>query len=125
MGWLMLDGQRATISDLHHVNCVLSDGYSSIGGWTTVELADGTRLRIEAEAVDGIVTSTKLPNGGPGSSPAGIEVISIARYGGHEGVSDFNMIDNPHRGEQPVSHAFLANTEEGLSQRTADLEWVR
>lgn len=125
MGYLMLDGERQKIRDLHHVNSTLGDGYSSIGGWTKVLLEDGRQLRIDVEAIDGIVTSTHLDNGGPGSSPAGIEVLSIPRWNGHEGVCDFNMIDNAHRGEQPVSNTFLANCETGLSQRTTDLSWAR
>jgi hypothetical protein len=124
-GWLMRDGRREKIRDFHTVNQVLGDGLSTIGGWTKVILESGETLRIEAEVVDGIVTSTTAPNGGPGSSPAGVEAISIARWNGHEGVSDFNMIDNAHRGEQPVSHLFMANHEDGLSRRPADMSWVR
>jgi hypothetical protein len=35
------------------------------------------------------------------------------------------MIDNPHRGEQEVSHLLLANHHDGLSQRSFDPSWVR
>lgn len=124
-GWIMREGQREKIDDFHTVNMTLSDGYSSIGGWTVVKLASGEKLRIEAEVIDGIVTSTKTPNGGPGSSPARIEAISIARYNGHEGVSDFNMIDNPHLGEQPVLGTLLANIEDGISHRSFEFDWIR
>jgi hypothetical protein len=125
MGYLMLDGERQAIRDLHTVNCTLGDGYSSVGGWSKAILEDGREIRIDAESIDGVVTSTHLNNGGPGSSPAGIEVLSIPRWNGHEGICDFNMIDNPHRGEQPVSDVFLANCDEGVSQRPIDLAWVR
>jgi len=125
MGYLMLDNERQPIKDLHTVNCSLGDGMSSIGGWTQVVLQDGSQIRIEAEALDGIVTSTTLNNGGPNSSPAGVEVLSIARWNGLEGVSDFNMIDNAHRGDKEVSHLFLANWKDGLSMRETDLSWVR
>lgn len=124
-GWLMLDGRREAIRDLHTVNCTLADGLSSLGGWTVVKLENGETIRIEAEAVDGIVTSTHLNNGGPGSSPSGIEVISIPRWSGLDGVADFNMIDNAHRGEREVSHLFLANHVDGLSRRDFDPSWVR
>ena len=124
-GWLMRDGKREAIRDLHTVNCTLGDGLSVIGGWTVVLLESGERIRIDVEAVDGVVTSTHLNNGGPGSSPAGIEVLSIPRWNGMEGVGDFNMIDNAHRGEQPVSHLFLANHEDGLSKRAFDPSWLR
>ncbi len=125
MGYVMLDGARAPIRDVHTVNATLGDGYSSIGGWSVVQLQDGQSLRIDVEAVDGVVTSTHLDNGGPGSSPAGIEVLSIPRWNGLDGVCDFNMIDNPHRGDQAVSDTFLANCDTGLSRRTVDLQWAR
>lgn len=124
-GWLMRGGVREQILDLHTVNMVLSDGYSSIGGWSVVRLASGEVLRIEAETIDGVVTSTHEVNGGPGSSPAGIEALSIARWNGHDGVCDFNMIDNAHRGEQPISDALLANTDEGVTVRHFDPTWIR
>lgn len=124
-GFVLLDGKREAIRDLHTVNCTLSDGLSSIGGWTVVELEDGRILRIDVEAVDGVVTSTNLNNGGPDSSPAGIEVLSIPRWEGHAGVCDFNMIDNAHRGNRDVSHLFLANTDNGVSQRAFDPAWLR
>lgn len=124
-GWIIRDGRREKIRDFHTVNMTLSDGYSTLGGWTVVLLDSGERLRIEAETIDGIVTSSHAVNGGPGSSPAGIEAISIARWNGHEGVCDFNMIDNPHLGEQAIVGPLLANVDDGLSQRLFDPSWVR
>lgn len=124
-GWIMRDGERLKIRDLHTVNCVLGDGFSTIGGWTTVVLDSGETLRIEVATIDGVVTSTELNNGGPGSSAAGIEALSVPRWNGHHGVCDFNMIDNAHRGEQEVSGLFLANHADGLSQRPVDLAWAR
>lgn len=125
MGYLMLDGKREPIRDVHTVNSTLGDGYSSVGGWTKVLLEDGRTIRIDVDSIDGVVTSTHLDNGGPGSSPAGIEVLSIPTWNGHHGICDFNMIDNPHRAEQEVSHTFLANCDTGLSHRAVDLSWVR
>ncbi|HEY2658337.1 MAG TPA: hypothetical protein VGI79_01345 [Caulobacteraceae bacterium] len=125
MGYLMLDNKRQKIRDLHTVNSTLSDGYSSIGGWSVVELEDGRTIRIDVEAIDGVVTSTSLNNGGLGSSPAGIEVLSIPRWNGHSGICDFNMIDNPHLGVQPVKGVFLANYKDGLSGREFDPSWTR
>jgi hypothetical protein len=124
-GWVMLNGKRERIRDLHTVSSTMSDGYSVIGGWSAVQLENGQTLRINVDAVDGVVTSTHFNNGGPGSSPAGIEVLSIPRWNGQSGICDFNMIDNPHRGEQPVSHLFLANFEDGLSRREFDASWIR
>ena len=124
-GWLMRDGKREKIRDLHTVNCTLADGLSVIGGWAVVLLESGEKIRIDMETVDGIVTSTHLNNGGPGSSGAGIEALSISRWNGLEGVTDFNMIDNAHRGEQEVSHLFMANHTDGLSKREFDPAWLR
>lgn len=125
LGWVMLDGKRETIRDMHTVSSTMSDGYSVIGGWSVVQLENGRTLRIEVDAVDGVVTSTTLNNGGPGSSPAGIEVLSIPRWNGQAGVCDFNMIDNAHAGEQAVMPLFLANSEDGLSKRSFDASWIR
>ncbi len=124
-GWIIRRGERLKIRDLHTVNCVLGDGFSTIGGWTTVLLESGETIRIDVETIDGVVTSTALNNGGPGSSPAGVEALSIPRWNGQDGVCDFNMIDNAHRGEQAVSDLLLANCEDGLSRREQDLSWVR
>ncbi|MDP1631245.1 MAG: hypothetical protein Q8L66_07480 [Caulobacter sp.] len=124
-GWLMRDGKREAIKDLHTVNCTLADGLSVLGGWTVVVLESGEHIRIDVDTVDGVVTSTHLNNGGPGSSPAGIDALSIPRWNGLEGVGDFNMIDNAHRGEQEVSHLFMANHHDGLSKRDFDPSWLR
>jgi hypothetical protein len=124
-GWVMLNGKRETIRDLHTVSSTLADGYSVIGGWTAVQLENGQTLRINVETVDGVVTSTHLNNGGPGSSPAGIEALSIPRWNGQAGICDFNIIDNAHRGEQEITHALLANHEDGLSRRSFDASWIR
>lgn len=124
-GWVMLNGKRETIRDAHTISSTLEDGLSVIGGRSIVQLENGQTLRIEVDAVDGVVTSTHLNNGGPGSSPAGIEVLSIPRWNGQAGVCDFNMIDNAHRGEQEVSGLLLANHEDGLSRRTFDPAWIR
>jgi hypothetical protein len=124
-GWVMLNGKREPIRDVHTISSTMGDGYSVVGGWSTVQLENGQTLRINVDAVDGVVTSTHFNNGGPGSSPAGIEVLSIPSWNGQSGVCDFNMIDNPHRGEQEVSNLFLANCEDGLSRRTFDASWVR
>lgn len=124
-GWVMLNGKREPIRDLHTVSSTMADGYSVIGGWTSVLLEDGRKLRIDVEAVDGVVTSTHLNNGGPKSSPAGIEVLSIPRWNGRSGVCDFNMIDNPHMGEASVMPLFMANADDGVSRRAFDPSWVR
>ena len=124
-GWLMLDGKQEVIKDFHTVSSTLADGYSVIGGWTAVKLENGRNFRIEVETVDGVVTSTHKNNGGPKSSPAGIEVLSIPQWNGQAGVCDFNMIDNPHRGEMPVSNTFFANCDDGLTRRDFDASWIR
>lgn len=124
-GWVMLLGERQIIRDFHTVSSTLCDGYSVIGGWSVVKLENGETLRIDVDTVDGVVTSTHLNNGGPGSSPAGIEALSIPRWNGRAGVCDFNMIDNPRQGEAAVSHTLFANCEDGLTKRSFDPGWIR
>ena len=63
-GWVMLNGKRETFRDAHTVSSTLADGYSVVGGWSVVQLENGLTLRIEVDAVDGVVTSTPLNNGG-------------------------------------------------------------
>jgi hypothetical protein len=125
MGYVMMEGDRRKIRDFHTVNCSLGDGFSTLGGWSVVELEDGRRLQIEANVVDGMVTSSHIANGGPGSSSAGVEGLSVARWNGHEGVADFNMIDNAHRGDRPVGSLLMANTDEGITRRERSWDWVR
>lgn len=125
LGFVMLNGKREIVRDVEHVNYVLGDGLSSLGGRTIVKLENGETLRIEVEAVDGVVTSTLYDNGGPGSSSAGVEVLSIPHWNGQAGISDFNMIDNAHRGNREVAALLYANCESGLSTRTFDASWLR
>ncbi|NKI15833.1 hypothetical protein HCU74_00220 [Spongiibacter sp. KMU-166] len=124
MGYVMCDGVRKKIKDLHTINYTLGDGFSVVGGMTIVKLENDELIRINVETVDGVVTSTHLNNGGIGSSSAGIEALSIPTWNGLDGICDFNMIDNAHRGQLPVSHLLRANAEDGLSQRATDMEWV-
>lgn len=124
--WVMRNGHREAVADYSTVVHLLEDGISVIGGATRVRLDSGETLDIEMETIDCIVTSSHYPNGGPGSTPAGVEALSIVRWNGHEGVCDLNVNINPLRGEQAVSHLLWANTETGLSQRPPhDLEWAR
>lgn len=125
MGWIARNGVRQTLRDFHTINCSLADGYSSLGGWSVVLLESGERIRIDVETIDCVVTSTHLNNGGPGSSPAGVEALSIPRWNGFEGVCDFNMIDNAHGGEQAIVCPVMANHEDGLSRRDFDPSWLR
>jgi hypothetical protein len=114
------------VRDINTVAMVLADGVSTIGGWTDVVLENGERLRIEAETIDGVITSSHLPDGGPGSTPAGVEALSIARWNGHEGFCDFNINVNGLGGEKPVTNLLLANHAMGLSRRPPlDLDWIR
>lgn len=124
--WLMRNGVSETVTDINTVALVLADGLSTVGGWTQVELQSGETLRIEADAVDGIITSSHLPNGGPGSTPAGVEALSIARCNGLTGFCDFNINVNPLRGEKEVGNLLFANHADGLSHRPPrDLAWAR
>lgn len=125
LGFVMLNGKREVVTDVEHVNFVLGDGISSIGGRTVAKLENGEVLRIEVEAVDGVVTSTLYDNGGPGSSSAGVEVLSIPHWNGRAGISDFNMIDNAHRGNKEVGHLLYANHENGLSRRIFNASLLR
>ena len=125
MGYVMHKGARRRLRDFHTVNCSLGDGLSTIGGWSVVQFEDGETIRIDAETIDGMITSSHFPQGGAGSSPAGVEGLSIARWEGRDGVCDFNMIDNAHQGEQPVGGLLMANWEMGLTQRAQTWDWVR
>jgi hypothetical protein len=124
--WLVRDGKRQDVVDINTVVLLLADGFSTVGGWTEALLANGERIRVQVETIDGVVTSSHLNNGGPGSTPAGVEGLSIPRWNGHDGVCDFNINVNPLRGEQAVSHLLLANHEDGLTRRPdIDLGFTR
>lgn len=124
-GWLIRDGQRLPIKDIHNVNITLGDGISVLGGWGIAELENGERICIDLQSVDNVVTSSHFPNGGPGSTPAGVEALSITRWNGYEGVADFNMIDNAHRGEQPVSNLLFSIDSDGVTHREFDPTFLR
>lgn len=124
--WVIRNGKSEIVRDINTVVLLLADGFSTTGGWTDIELESGERIRIDVETVDGVVTSSHLPNGGPGSTPAGVEALSITRWNGLEGFCDFNININPCRGEQEVSHLMFANYADGLSKRPPlDLSFAR
>lgn len=123
--WIVRDGKVEFAQDVNTAAIVLADGMSTIGGWTEVILDSGERIVIETEVIDGIVSSSHAPNGGPGSSPAGVEAIAKARWNGHEGMCDFNINVNALGGSDPVSQLMLANHTDGLSQRDpAETQWA-
>lgn len=107
--------------DVNTLATVAADGFSVVAACAAITLESGERIRIEAETIDGIVTSSHLPNGGPGSTPAGIEAMSIARWNGLEGFCDANININPLNGESPVTVTLLADTADGISYRDAAL----
>lgn len=123
--WVYRDGKVEYAQDVNTAAIVLADGMSTIGGWTEIILDSGERIVIETEVIDGIVTSTHKPNGGEGSSPAGVEAIAKARWNGHEGVCDFNINVNALNGNAAVSKLLMANHTDGLSKRDpADTAWA-
>ena len=124
-GWLIRDGKREPIRDIFNINITLGDGVSVLGGWGIAELETGERICIDLQAIDNVVTSSHYSNGGPGSTPAGVESLSITRWNGHEGIADFNMIDNAHRGEQPLSDLLFSIDSDGVTQRPFDPSWLR
>jgi len=123
--WVVRDGMIEYAKDVNILAIVLPDGISTIGGWTEILLDSGERISLRTEVIDGIITSSHLPNGGPGSTPAGVEGIAKAMWSGKEGVCDFNINVNPLNGEQPVTKLTLANHDEGLTVRDpSETEWA-
>jgi hypothetical protein len=116
-GWVARNGVVEHAVDINVVTVLLADGFSPVGGWAQLTLESGEQVTIDAEVVDGIVTSSHLPNGGPGSTPAGVEGLSIARSGSLEGFCDLNVNVNALKGESPVTNTLLANFSDGLSRR--------
>jgi hypothetical protein len=124
-GWVARHGVVEHATDVNVVVVLLADGVSPVGGWAELTLESGERVAIDAEVVDGIVTSSHLPNGGPGSTPAGVEAMSIARAGDLEGFCDLNVNINPLNGSSPVTNLMLANSSDGLSRRdTSACRWA-
>lgn len=96
---------------------VAADGVSVVAASAAITLESGERIRIESETIDCIVTSSHLPNGGPGSTPAGVEAMSIARWNGLEGFCDANININPLNGESAITNVLLADVNDGISYR--------
>lgn len=118
--WVVRDGVVEYAQDVNTAAIVLADGLSTIGGFTEIILDSGERIVIETEVIDGIITSTHQPNGGPGSSPAGVEALAKARWNGLEGFCDFNININPLHGEAAVTRLLHANHSDGLTKHEPD-----
>ena len=114
--WVVREGVVEYARDVNTAAIVLADGLSTIGGWTQILLDSGEEIVIETEVIDGLITSTHTPNGGEGSSPAGVEGLARARWNGHEGFCDFNINVNPLNGAAAVSKLLHANHAEGLTR---------
>lgn len=124
--WIVRGGKTEYAQDVNTAAIVLADGLSTIGGWTEIVLDSGERVVIESHVIDGIVTSSHVPNGGAGSTPAGVEALAKARWSGREGFCDFNINVNPLNGEAAVTKLLFANHDEGLTRRNpADVGWIR
>lgn len=105
---------------------VLLDTVSVVGGVLVIELESGEIIRIEGEAVDGIITSSHLPNGGPGSTPAGCHAMSVAKWNGMEGFIDLGSHFNALNGESAITATLMADMGDGISHRDPDvLSWLR
>lgn len=117
-GYLRREGVLCPLADFDVVAHVNPDGVTVRGGWAEWTLADGERLRVDAEVIDGIITSYRSDHGGS-HSHIGVEGLSEARCGELRGFCDFNVSNNPAGGEQPAvsvceRYATLTN---GLSRR--------
>jgi hypothetical protein len=118
--WVVRDGVTEYARDVNTLAMMLPDGFSTIGGFVEIILDSGERLVVEARAIDGIVTSSHAPNGGPGSTPAGVEALCEARSGALRGFCDFNVNINPLNGSSAATKLIFANAEEGLTRRDPD-----
>lgn len=118
--FIVRDGVVEYPRSSHAAATVLLDGVSVIGGFNIMELESGEKIRIDVETIDGIITSSHLPNGGPGSTPAGVEAMSIGRWNGMEGFLDFNVNLNALNGETEVKNTLLADMSDGISYRDVE-----
>lgn len=117
-GYVRRKAVLCPLADFDVVAHVNADGVSVRGGWAEWTMSDGERLRVEAETIDGIITSYRSDHGGP-HSHIGVEALSIARSGALQGFCDFNIANNPAGGEQAAVSVCerYATLKPGLSRR--------
>jgi hypothetical protein len=117
-GWIHQGGVVRKVSSFDVVAQINVDGVSTRGGYAEWGLAEGGTVRVDAEVVDGIVTSYRSDHGGPGSH-VGVEGMAVARQGDLTGFCDFNVSNNLCGGEQaaPSVCEAWATFHNGLSRR--------
>jgi hypothetical protein len=117
-GFVRRDGVLCPLRDFDVVAQVNPDGLTVRGGTAEWTLTDGSRIRLEASVIDGIITSYRSDHGGPGSH-VGVEGLSSVRCGDLRGFCDFNVSNNLAGGEQaaPSICEEYASLTPGLSQR--------
>lgn len=117
-GWVCRDGKVEHARDVDMLAHVNIDGLTTRGGHMLMTLEGGETVRVDAEVIDGIVTSYRSDHGGPGSH-VGAEGIAVARAAQRVGMCDFNISDNVAGGEQPAATVCeeWATLKPGLSQR--------
>lgn len=119
-GWVRQDGAMKPLAGFDVVAQINVDGVSTRGGYAEWKLADGGAVRVDAEVIDGIVTSYRSDHGGPGSH-VGVEGMAVATSGPLRGFCDFNVSNNLCGGEQaaPSVCEEWATFRNGMSQRPA------
>jgi hypothetical protein len=103
-------GESTMASGVDVVAFVELDGTSTRGGTLRLDLEDGTTVALEAQAVDGIVSSHR--------NVVCVDTISRIRTdSGLTGFCDFETTHNSQLGTEPIALAVGAALDEGLSRR--------
>lgn len=101
-GWVRRCAELRNAEGFDVIATVNADGVTTRGGSAEWTLEGGERVRIDAEVVDGFVTSYRSDHGGAGSH-VGVEGISLVRSASLRGFCDFNVATNPTGGEAPAA----------------------
>jgi hypothetical protein len=90
MGWICRNGKIQHVKDVEIISYVTSDGLTHKGGYVIATLPDGEVIRIDAEIIDGFITSYRSEKGGQGSH-VGVEGMCKIKSGDRKGFCDFNI----------------------------------
>lgn len=109
-GFIVRDGERASIADLEILVTVDHDGLTPRGYTANVTLTSGEQLSLVSETIHAVLYNHRGPL-------TAIDALATVRCNGLSGMGDLNIITNPLAGEARPTVLLGGSVDDGLRRR--------